>query len=322
MPTQEMVNVSLPAGANMVRQEQSLDVTDVANEKELLKHAVQSRYFALVSEGTSPNSAAASAIREIGSQSRESSNEPGLFSEEKTIETTQLPANVSSRCEVEEGPLPRLLTFDTEDAVRMQRSSSAPGLSATPHAPLVANSLAGGSCNAGRHPGAHRNKDVWKTFGIHLPAGRSLKRLYGGAKLDPVPGAIKKRPPKHVGPPSEMDIYIAVNNINAGTAGLQYRKSMNIFDICHGEKEYVRWGDTVEAYRVDASWLQVGDRYLPTVVNRVQLLKRWTGPEKLCSEGLKRQYSLPPLRGPPPEVRRPQFCVGGISYAARTGREL
>merc|ERR1712216_202428 len=111
----------------------------------------------------------------------------------------------------------------------------------------------------------------------------SLKRLYGGARLDPVPGALKETDKRKIGPSSElgMEVYVAVNNLRCGTAGLQYRKSMNIFDLCKGDQEFVRWGDAVEGHRVDAAWLKVGDRYLPTVVNKIQLLRPQRGSEYL-----------------------------------------
>merc|ERR1719506_2597486 len=100
----------------------------------------------------------------------------------------------------------------------MQHSSSAPTLH---------GSHAAGS---GRAAVGHRNKDVWKTFGIHLPAGRLLKNLYGGGKVDLAPLSLK--PSRRVEPPSEMDTYMAINSMNLGTPGLQYCKSMNIFDVC------------------------------------------------------------------------------------------
>lgn len=264
-----------------------------ASSQALLKNAVQSRYFGLVEEGFSPNSAAASAIRDVGSNK------------------ATLPGEMFSSDEASDDAAPRHLRFDVESdptpphareepiASHMQRSGSAPTL------------LAQSSGSSPQLTG-HRNKDVWKTFGIHMPAGRLLKNLYGGGKVDPVPGSLKQSLPRRFGPPSELDTYMAVNNMKLGTPGLQYRKSMNIFDICKGGQEFVRWGDSVEGYRLDASWLQVGDRYLPTTVNSIQMLKRWQGSEALRAEGLRRQQSLPPLKKLPRGRSNPCLSVGGV----------
>lgn len=283
---------------------------EVANQQALLRNAVQSRYFAYVEGGSSPNSAAASAIRDVGA------NKGTLLSGELNS------SDVSSDC------APRHLSFDpTSDPTseeepiederhvgRMQQSSSAPTLSA-------AAGLGGTGRDTAKQmartrdspqPTGHRNKDVWKTFGIHMPAGRLLKNLYGGGKVDLAPVSLKQSLPRRAGPPSELDTYMAINSMKLSTPGLQYCKSMNIFDVC--QKEFVRWGDSVEGYRVDASWLQVGDRYLPTIVNRVQMLKKWHGSEALRAEGLSRQQTLPPLRKLPRERSCPQLSVGGKAY--------
>jgi hypothetical protein len=264
--------------------------------QQTLKSAVQTRYFELVSEGTSPNSAAANAIREIGSLASRS--------QEDLARTTDVDKTA-----------PRQLRFDLEGKTpSMSRSASAPSVSAVAQPEPEGSFVSKLRDRKKSEP--HPNRDVWKTFGIHLPAGRSLKRLYGGAKLDPVPGALKEAARRHLGPPSELDTYVAVNNLQCGTAGLQFRKSMNIFDLCKGEQEFVRWGDAVEGHRVDAAWLQVGDRYLPTVVNKIQLLKPWRGPEAKRTEGLERQRTLPPLKRVPsdPFSRGAQLHVGGVPY--------
>lgn len=288
---------------------QEFEVDVAANQQQAeLKNAVHSRYFALVSEGSSPTSAAVNAIREIGSQARP------LPVESPPLAEAEMTAPRSLRFDdVEITPLH---ADQATGSVSMQRSSSAPGLSAGTQAPtpVVAGREAGG---------LHRNRDVWKTFGIHLPAGRCLKRLYGGGFDGPVPGSLKSlgtsmTPSRHKRSPADMaagtDTYMAVNNMGLGTAGLQYRKSMNLFDLCKGDKEFVRWGDAVEGHRVDACWLQVGDRYLPTTVNKIQLLKRWQGKEVLRAEGLRRQESLPPLRAPPKDRSYPKLMVGGVPY--------
>jgi len=196
----------------------------------------------------------------------------------------------------------------------MQLSSSAPTLSVGSLGRGGESTQLIGGGRGSSAAGGHRNKDVWKTFGIHLPAGRQLKNLYGGGKLDPVPGTLKQPLPRRFGPPSELDTYMAVNNMSMGTPGLQYRKSMNIFDICKGAQEHVRWGASVEGHRIDANWLRVGDRYLPITVNKVPFLRRWRGPEALRAEGLKRQQSLPPLKKVPKDRPKPHLLVGGVAY--------
>jgi len=278
-----------------VEDAQAVERPSTQEQKGLLKAAVQDRYFALVEGGVSPNSAAVDAIREIGSGSQASQSPQKTRASAATGET----ASRQLRFESPEG----------DTTASLQRSISAPGLTATLKPPDASTSSAGGMDSNGHH----RNRDVWKTFGIHLPAGRSLKRLYGGGFDGPVPGSMKGSS-KHNGPPTELDTYIAVNNLQAGTVGLRYRKSMSIFDVCGGEHEVVRWGDAVEGHRVDACWLKVGDRYLPTIVNKVQMLKRFRGPEVLRAAGLKRQQCLPPLKKGPPTRSSPQLLVGGVSY--------
>jgi len=304
------------------------DVATPKTQQAMLKNAVQSRYFTLLEEGSTPNAAAAIAIRDVGSKAIHSSDGSSddaaprhlRFEEDSPLMSLSpkedaLLSDVSERFE-ENSPLMPQKEFGST-AAQHDFSSSAPH--------LQSGSLGGASdplqpigIGGGREspPAGHRNKDVWKTFGIHLPAGRLLKNLYGGGRLHPVPGTLKQSPPRRLGPPSELDTYMAVNNLNVGTPGLQYRKSMNIFDICKGGQEFVRWGDSVEGYRADAAWLQVGDRYLPTTVVGKQVLKRWQGSEALRVEGLKRQKSLPPLRKLPRAKSSPQLSVGGVSYSA------
>jgi len=312
---------------------------DVATPKTQLKNAVQSRYFTLLEEGSTPNAAAALAIRDVGKQAMHSSDGSSddaaprhlRFEEDSPVMSLSpnndaLLSDVSERCEENSPLLPQEELGST--SAQHEFSSSAPGCmqssSSAPHLqigslceasdPLQPSGIRGGR---GSPPAGHRNKDVWKTFGIHLPAGRLLKNLYGGGRisLDPVPRTLKQSPPRSLGPPSELDAYMAVNNLTVGTPGLQYRKSMNIFDICKGGQEFVRWGHSVEGYRVDAAWLQVGDRYLPTTVVGKQVLKRWQGSEALKAEGLQKQKSLPPLRKLPRVKSSPQLSVGGVSYS-------
>lgn len=313
------------------------NVATPKTQQAMLKNAVQSRYFTLLEEGSTPNAAAAIAIRDVGRQALHSSDGSSddvaprhLRFEEDSSALSLSPvddallSDVSERCE-ENSPLLLQEEFGSTSA-QHEFSSSAPGcMQSSSSAPYLQGGSPGGASDplqpsgirGGRDfPAAgHRNKDVWKTFGIHLPAGRMLKNLYGGGRLHPVPGTLKQSQPRRLGPPSELDAYMAVNNLSIGTPGLQYRKSMNIFDICKGGQEFVRWGDSVEGYRLDAAWLQVGDRYLPTTVVGKQVLKRWQGSEALRAEGVMRQKSLPPLRKLPRATSSPQLSVGGVSYS-------
>jgi len=280
---------------------------DARSEQEVLKSAVHSRYFELVEEGVSPNSAAANAIRAVGSGSKAlpaSGELPSSDDADNTALRRETQEDIGRMLSLDDADNTALRREPEEDTGRMRLSSSAP----------VLTSLQAGGGREPPQPSGHKNKDLWKTFGIHLPAGRLMKNLYGGAKLDPVPGTFKQSLPKRLGPPSELDTYMAVNNLKVGTAGLQYRKSKNIFDLCKGGEEFVRWGDSVEGHRVDAAWLQVGDRYLPTMVNNIQMLKRWQGPKVLRAEGLRRQQSLPSLRKGPKEKFNPKLSVGGVAY--------
>jgi len=295
MPSIEVEEVGTESTPRKEEGEGTSFLTGIAEQQELVKSAVKERFDDLVARGSSPTSAAASAIRDV--RNKATSKESG--SADEAQQGTTPPAHATS-----EDATARLLRFHHEENTStMQHSSSAPTLH---------GSHAAGS---GRAAVGHRNKDVWKTFGIHLPAGRLLKNLYGGGFDGAVPGTLKHYPPRRVGPPSEVDTYMAVNNLKVGTAGLQYRKSMNIFDLCKDGEEYVRWGDFVQGQRVDASWLKVGDdRYLPTTVNKIQLLKRYDGPATSQFEGLRRQQSLPPLKKRPKDRATPQLSVGGIAY--------
>lgn len=114
------------------------------------------------------------------------------------------------------------------------------------------------------------NRHLWKAFGIDLPAGRKLKTLYGGGKLDTV---AKTKKPTHSSLYDE-EAFEVVNGLQSGCAGLQFRRSTNIFDICRGAGEFVAWGEIVRGIRVDACWLKVGDKYLPVEVNKVRFLRR------------------------------------------------
>lgn len=115
------------------------------------------------------------------------------------------------------------------------------------------------------------NRNLWKAFGIDLEAGRSLKTLYGGGKLETRSKQKKKLPRISL---SDEETYVVVNGLRSGCAGLQFRKSPNIFDICRGAGEYVAWGDIVRGIRVDTCWLKVGDKFLPLEVNKVRFLRR------------------------------------------------
>lgn len=296
-------------------------------QKALLRDAVQDRYFALVSEGDSPTAAAAHAIRDVAGKAtllpQELSPVPEVDTAQRSLKfeleasTAPCASHSSTAPAREVGPVhevntaQRSLEFELEGSTApgASHSSTAPkGFSHSSTAPGLSAQRSSSAADLLEARGFHRNRDTWKTFGIHLPAGRILKSLYG-AKVE-MPPVQRFSPP--TGPPTGLDTYISVNNLKVGSIGLQYRKSMNLFDFCGGAQEFVRWGDCVEGYRIDAGWLQVGDRFLPTTVNNTQLLKRWDGPDAVRAPGIKRQQSLPALRVRPKERPKPELSVGGI----------
>merc|ERR1740117_1972033 len=90
---------------------------DVATPKTMLKNAVQSRYFTLLEEGSTPNAAAALAIRDVGKQAMHSSDGSSddaaprhlRFEEDSPVMSLSpnndaLLSDVSERCE-ENSPL-------------------------------------------------------------------------------------------------------------------------------------------------------------------------------------------------------------------------
>lgn len=136
------------------------------------------------------------------------------------------------------------------------------------------------------------NTELWKKFGIDTPAGRTLKKLYAPPEKMQGIGQRSRGPM----PP---DMYIAVNNLAVASPGLQYRRSMRIADICAG---YVPWGECVQGDLVHICWLKVGDCFLPTEVNGVRLLKKFSGPGSPAGSAaaagtMRKSASLPAISG-------------------------
>lgn len=140
-------------------------------------------------------------------------------------------------------------------------------------------------------------RNVWKTFGIDSRAGRTLKRLYNSdycPETYPSRGHARsrRRPPEH-------DTYVAVNALHGLSAGLHFRRSMHLPDLCKDPHQHVPWGACVQGERMDACWLKVGDLFLPTEVGSVRLLRKWQGPgdpPQAGSADLVRATSLPAIR--------------------------
>lgn len=137
------------------------------------------------------------------------------------------------------------------------------------------------------------NRRLWKTFGISLSAGRTLKSLYSDKLSGEKPRERRKTP----WPPGQQDTYIAVDSLQTGSPGLHYRRSMHFSDVC---PDFIPWGHLVQGDRVDACWLRVGNLFLPTEVHNLRLLKLHEGPKdpaRTHVPALGRSCSLPAIRG-------------------------
>lgn len=137
------------------------------------------------------------------------------------------------------------------------------------------------------------NRNTWKAFGIDSQAGRSLKALYSEYQ-SPKPTA-KGRPAKL----GEKETFVAVDNLQAGTPGLHFRRSRHLKDVSHDPRDYVPWGECVKGERIDACWISVEGRFLPVEVQNIKLLRRWQGPGDPPRIG--HSNSLPDLRRSGPE---------------------
>mmetsp|Transcript_129447 Transcript_129447/g.224798 ORF Transcript_129447/g.224798 Transcript_129447/m.224798 type:complete len:504 (+) Transcript_129447:127-1638(+) len=161
------------------------------------------------------------------------------------------------------------------------------------------------------------NSNTWKTFGIHSPAGRSLKRLY--EKYVPPRPLASGNGFKARWPPG-LDTYVTVNALGACNHGLRLRNSMYLSDICTDPLAVVPWGASIQGDLVDACWLKVGNLYLPASVNGVRLLKRWAGPgppPTPHSLSLGRSSSLPAIRN---EEKAFDLDLKGLKFKGLTVR--
>jgi len=113
------------------------------------------------------------------------------------------------------------------------------------------------------------HKEAWKIFGIELPAGRRVKTLYNRTDMTPI--SPSKTPFTHRLPDKEL--YVAENTLNTASHGLQYHRSLSMLDMCPGRRDYLKWGSVVCGVRVDAGWVKVGTRYLPTTVASKRVLR-------------------------------------------------
>jgi len=143
------------------------------------------------------------------------------------------------------------------------------------------------------------NTKLWKVFGCDTPAGRSLKRVY--TNVSPQKTLLRHSPWKANWPP-EQDTYVAVNGPGVDKFGIKFRRSMYLSDVCNDSLAVIPWGASIKGEMVTACWLKVGDRFLPTTLNGVHVMRRWPGPGPhpypfdLGSIGLCRSSSLPMIR--------------------------
>lgn len=250
--------------------------------KSSLKSALHDRHAVLVSEGNSPNAAAAKAILEakelllVASTNGtvEQALKAAQAKQEHEDEQLEQAALSSLPPLVPHAKVASLNEIQVEDTSTMQLPAVMK--------PSAETTLKSSSKNP--------NCDTWRHFGMGTSAGRLLKSLYNNPNRVPMgsksssshlPNIGLKRHlihhphatnSTHGSEPLEYETFI----VEQPARGLAFRRSMNMADVDKRGKDspFVPCGEYVQGERVDASWIKVGDRFLPTTVNSIRLLRR------------------------------------------------